>query len=134
MYRTEERAGGLLRTFAVLAILIACLGLFGLASFTAEQRTREIGIRKVLGATVPRITALLCREFLLLVLLANLLAWPAAYWIMGNWLKGYAYRTALDPRIFALALGSALAIALLTVGFQALRAALAKPSESLKYE
>jgi putative ABC transport system permease protein len=134
MYRTEERAGGLLRTFAVLAILIACLGLFGLASFTAEQRTREIGIRKVLGATVPRITALLCREFLFLVLLANLLAWPAAYWIMGNWLKGYAYRTTLDPMIFALALGSALAIALLTVGFQALRAALARPSESLKYE
>jgi putative ABC transport system permease protein len=134
MYRTEERAGGLLRTFAVLAVLIACLGLFGLASFTAEQRTREIGIRKVLGATVPRITALLCREFLLLVLLANLLAWPAAYWIMGNWLKGYAYRTTLDPMIFALALGSALAIALLTVGFQAFRAALARPSESLKYE
>jgi putative ABC transport system permease protein len=134
MYRTEERAGGLLRTFAVLAVLIACLGLFGLASFTAEQRTREIGIRKVLGATVPRITVLLCREFLLLVLLANLLAWPAAYWAMGSWLKGYAYRTRLDPAIFALALASALAIALLTVGFQSLRAALASPSESLKYE
>jgi putative ABC transport system permease protein len=134
MYRTEERAGGLLRTFAVLAVLIACLGLFGLASFTAEQRTREIGIRKVLGATVPRITVLLCREFLLLVLLANLLAWPAAYWAMGNWLKGYAYRTTLDPTIFALALASALIIAVLSVGFQALRAALASPSESLKYE
>jgi putative ABC transport system permease protein len=134
MYRTEERAGGLLRTFAVLAVLIACLGLFGLASFTAEQRTREIGIRKVLGASVPRVAALLCREFLLLVLLANLLAWPAVAWVMGSWLKGYAYRTTLDPMIFALALGSALAIAVLTVGFQALRAALASPSESLKYE
>jgi len=134
MYRTEERAGGLLRTFAVLAVLIACLGLFGLASFTAEQRTREIGIRKVLGASVPRITVMLCREFFVLVLLANLLAWPAAYWVMGNWLKGYAYRTSLDLTVFVLALGSALAVAVLTVSFQAVRAAVASPSDSLKYE
>jgi putative ABC transport system permease protein len=134
MYRTEERAGGLLRTFAVLAILIACLGLFGLASYTAEQRTREIGIRKVLGASVPRITVMLCREFFILVFLANLLAWPAAYWAMSNWLKGYAYRTTLDPVLFVLALALALAIAVLTVSFQALRAAVASPSESLKYE
>jgi putative ABC transport system permease protein len=134
MYRTEERAGGLLRTFAVLAVLIACLGLFGLASFTAEQRTREIGIRKVLGASAPRITVMLCREFFLLVLLANVLAWPAAYWAMGGWLKGYAYRTTLDPAIFILALASALAIAVMTVSFQALRAAVASPSDSLKYE
>jgi putative ABC transport system permease protein len=134
MYRTEERAGGLLRTFAVLAILIACLGLFGLASYTAEQRTREIGIRKVLGASVPQITTLLCREFFFLVLLANLLAWPAAYWAMANWLKGYAYRTSLDATVFVLALALALAIAVLSVSFQALRAAVASPSESLKYE
>ncbi len=134
MYRTEERAGGLLRTFAVLAILIACLGLFGLASYTAEQRTREIGIRKVLGASVPRITAMLCREFFILVFLANLLAWPAAYWAMANWLKGYAYRTSLDAMVFVLALGLALVIAVLSVSFQALRAAVASPSESLKYE
>ncbi|MCJ7486939.1 MAG: ABC transporter permease, partial [Candidatus Aminicenantes bacterium] len=105
MYRTEERAGGLLRTFAVLAILIACLGLFGLASFTAEQRTREIGIRKILGASVPQITVMLCREFFSLVFLANILAWPAAYWAMANWLKGYAYRTTLEPTVFVLALG-----------------------------
>jgi putative ABC transport system permease protein len=134
MYRTEERAGGLLRTFAVLAILIACLGLFGLASFTAEQRTREIGIRKILGASVPQITVMLCREFFILVFLANILAWPAAYWAMANWLKSYAYRTTLEPTVFLLALGLALAIAILTVSFQALRAALASPSESLKYE
>jgi predicted permease len=134
MYRTEERAGGLLRTFAGLAIIIACLGLFGLASYTAEQRTREIGIRKVLGASVPRIALLLTREFFLLVLAANLLAWPAAYWAMGNWLKGYAYRTTLDPGLFVLALALALGIAVLTVSFQAIRAALASPSESLKYE
>ncbi len=134
MYRTEERAGGLLRTFAVLAVLIACLGLFGLASFTAEQRTREIGIRKVLGASAPRITAMLCREFLVLVLAANALAWPAAYLAMGSWLRGYAYRTDLGLTTFVLALGLALAIALLTVSFQAVRAAIASPSESLKYE
>jgi cell division protein FtsX len=134
MYRTEERAGGLLRTFAVLAILIACLGLFGLASFTAEQRTREIGIRKILGASVPQITVMLCREFFILVFLANILAWPAAYWAMANWLKSYAYRTTLEPMVFVLALGVALGIAILTVSFQALRAAFASPSESLKYE
>jgi putative ABC transport system permease protein len=134
MYRTEERAGGLLRTFAGLAILIACLGLFGLASFTAEQRTREIGIRKILGASVPQITVMLCREFFILVFLANILAWPAAYWAMANWLKSYAYRTTLEPMVFVLALGLALAIAILTVSFQALRAAFASPSESLKYE
>ena len=134
MYRTEERAGGLLRSFAVLAVLIACLGLFGLASYTAEQRTREIGIRKILGASVPQISVMLCREFFVLVLLANLLAWPAAYWAMSNWLKGYAYRTTLDLMVFLLALALALGIAVLTVSFQALRAAVASPSESLKYE
>jgi ABC-type antimicrobial peptide transport system permease subunit len=134
MYRTEERAGGLLRSFAVLAVLIACLGLFGLASYTAEQRTREIGIRKVLGASVPQISVMLCREFFVLVLLANLLAWPAAYWVMGSWLKGYAYRATLDLMVFLLALALALGIAVLTVSFQALRAAVASPSESLKYE
>jgi len=93
MYRTESRMGTLLNIFAVLAVVIACLGLFGLASYTAEQRTREIGIRKVLGAGVPRILASVTREFFLLVLLANVIAWPAAYLIMTNWLKGYAYRT-----------------------------------------
>jgi ABC-type antimicrobial peptide transport system permease subunit len=95
-----------------------------LASFTAEQRTREIGIRKVLGASAPRITAMLCREFLVLVLVANLLAWPVAYWAMGSWLKGYAYRTDLGLTTFILALGLALAIALLTVSFQAVRVSL----------
>jgi putative ABC transport system permease protein len=134
MYRTEERAGQLLRTFAVLAIFIACLGLFGLASFMAERRTREIGIRKVLGASVPRITILLCREFFFLVLLANVLTWPLAYWVLGNWLKNYAYRIPLSPLVFVFALGAAMIITILTVSFQAVRAAVANPAEALKYE
>ena len=134
MYRTEEKAGRLLRTFAALAIFIACLGLFGLASFMAERRTREIGIRKVLGASVPQITVLLCREFFFLVLLANALTWPLAYWILGNWLKNYAYRISLNPLIFVIALAMALIITVITVSFQAVRAAVANPAEALKYE
>jgi putative ABC transport system permease protein len=134
MYRTEERAGQLLRTFAGLAIFIACLGLFGLASFMAERRTREIGIRKVLGASVPQITILLCREFFLLVLLANVLTWPLAYWVLENWLKNYAYRIPLSPLVFVFALGAALIITILTVSFQAVRAAVANPANALKYE
>jgi predicted permease len=134
MYRTEERVGRLLKTFAGLAIFIACLGLFGLASFMAEQRTREIGIRKVLGASVPQISALLCREFFFLVLLANLIAWPAAYWALGNWLESYAYRIPLGFAVFLVALGAALVITALTVSFQAVRAAVANPAHALKYE
>jgi hypothetical protein len=134
MYRTEEKAGRLLRTFAVLAILVACLGLFGLASFMAERRTREIGIRKVLGASVPQLAILLCREFFFLVLLANVLVWPVAYWVLENWLKIYAYRISISPLVFLFALGAAMVITILTVSFQALRAAVANPANSLKYE
>jgi putative ABC transport system permease protein len=134
MYRAEERMGSLLKYFAVLAVFIACLGLFGLASFTAEQRTKEIGVRKVLGAGVSQITILLCREFLMLVLLANVIAWPAAYLVMQNWLKSYAYRTSLDLFTFAAAMAAALVIAFLSVSFQAIRAATANPVDSLRYE
>lgn len=134
MYRTEEKAGRLLRTFAVLAIFVACLGLFGLASFMAERRTREIGIRKVLGASVLQITLLLCREFFLLVVLANVLVWPLAYWILENWLKNYAYRIRLSPLAFMFALGTAVIITIITVSFQAIRAAVANPANALKYE
>jgi putative ABC transport system permease protein len=134
MYRTEERAGRLLQTFAVLAIFIACLGLFGLASFMAERRTREIGIRKVLGASVPQIAFLLSREFFLLVLVANVLIWPVAYWVLEGWLKNYAYRIPLSPLVFVFALGTALIITIITVSFQAVRAAVANPANALKYE
>jgi ABC-type antimicrobial peptide transport system permease subunit len=134
MYRAESRIGTLLNYFTVLAVLIACLGLFGLASFTAEQRTKEIGIRKVLGATVSQVTFLLCREFFVLVLLANVLAWPLAYFGMKSWLANYAYRTSLGWMIFVAAMVLALVVALASVSFQALRAAVTNPARALKYE
>jgi ABC-type antimicrobial peptide transport system permease subunit len=123
-----------LKYFTVLAVFVACLGLFGLASFTSEQRTKEIGIRKVLGANVSNITMLLCREFFLLVLLSNILAWPVAFFLMKNWLQRYAYRTSLSVFIFMAALGIALLVAFLSVSFQAIRAATANPVDSLRYE
>jgi ABC-type antimicrobial peptide transport system permease subunit len=134
MYRREESIGTLLKYFAALAIFVACLGLFGLASFTSEQRTKEVGIRKVLGATVSNITVLLCREFFLLVFISNIIAWPVAYFLMRNWLQSYAYRTSLSVLIFIGAMAIALIVALLSVSFQALRAATANPINSLRYE
>ncbi|MCK4645109.1 MAG: ABC transporter permease [Candidatus Aminicenantes bacterium] len=133
-YRSEERMGGLLKYFAILAVFIACLGLFGLASFTAEQRTKEVGIRKVLGASTRQITLLLCKEFFVLVLLSNIISWPVAYFIMKNWLQGFAYRSNLGVATFVLAIGLALIIALLTVSFQAVKAAVVNPVNALKYE
>jgi ABC-type antimicrobial peptide transport system permease subunit len=117
-----------------LAIFVACLGLFGLASFMAERRTREIGIRKILGASVPQLAILLCREFFFLVLLANVLVWPAAYWVLETWLKNYAYRISISPLVFLFALGAAMVITIFTVSFQGVRAAVANPANSLKYE
>jgi ABC-type antimicrobial peptide transport system permease subunit len=134
MYRNEQTIGTLLKYFTILAVFVACLGLFGLASFTAEQRTKEIGIRKVLGASTSQITLLLCREFFILVLLANLIAWPAAYFAMKSWLQNYAYKTSLGLLIFLTALGMALIIAIISVSFQAIRAALTNPVDSLRYE
>jgi len=124
----------LFTSFSVLAILVACLGLFGLASFTAEQRTKEIGIRKVLGASVSNIVVLLTKEFSKWVLLANLIAWPIAYFAMLRWLQNFAYRTRIGVWMFFLAAFLALAIALVTVSYQAVRAALANPARSLRYE
>jgi len=134
MYRAEERMGEILRYFSIVAVLIGCLGLFGLASFMAEQRTKEIGVRKVLGASVAGIVVLLTREFTKWVLLANLVAWPIAWLAINGWLENFAYRTDLSWSSFALAGGAALAIAWLTVSWQAVRAALANPVESLRYE
>jgi len=134
LYRAEERMGDLLKYFAILAVLIACLGLFGLASFTAEQRTKEIGIRKVLGATAPNIIVLLCGEFLKLVLISNIIAWPAAWYVMNSWQQEYAYRAGISSTIFLFAGTVAVIIALLTVSFQAVKAALSNPVQSLKYE
>ena len=133
-YDAERRQGKVLGVFSLLAISIACLGLFGLASFMAEKRTKEIGIRKVLGASISSILLLLSKDFVKLAVLANLIAWPAAYYAMDRWLQAFAYRIDLDvvPFIFSGILG--LAIVLSTVGFQAFKAARANPVEALRYE
>jgi putative ABC transport system permease protein len=134
LYRSEQRIGTILKYFSILAIFISCLGLFGLASFMAEQRTKEIGIRKVLGATVSNIILLLSKEFSKWVLWANVIAWPVAYYAMNRWLQSYAYHINITFWSFLLATGLALIIALLTVCYQATRAALANPADSLRYE
>jgi len=133
-FKDETRIGKLAGLFASLAILISCLGLFGLAAYTAEQRTKELGIRKVLGASVPGLAGLLSREFLQLVGFSCLVAFPLAAWTMNSWLASYAYRTALHWWVFAAAGLGALFIALLTVSFQAIRAALANPVKTLRSE
>jgi putative ABC transport system permease protein len=133
-YRNDRRFATLFGDFAGLAILIACLGLFGLASFSTRQRTKEIGIRKVLGASVAEVVGLLSREFVKLVLLANLVAWPIAYIIMRQWLQNFAYRIDISSWVFILSGGLALIIAMVTVSTQAIKAALANPVEALRYE
>ena len=134
LYRTEKQRGKVFLAFSVLAIFIACLGLFGLASFTSEQKTKEIGIRKVLGATVGNIVRLLSKEFLELVLLANLIAWPVSYYIMHNWLGNFAYRTNINIGTFVVVGVVALIIALVTVSFHAVKSALANPADSIRTE
>jgi putative ABC transport system permease protein len=120
--------------FTVMAILISCLGLFGLASFSAEQRIREIGIRKVLGASVGGIVLLLSRDFLKLVGIAMLVASPVAWLIMHRWLQDFALRVPIDWQVFALTFASTLIITFVTIGFQAVRAGMANPVRSLKTE
>lgn len=134
IYQQEQKLGKLLAVFASLAILIGCLGLFGLASFMAEQRTKEIGIRKVMGASLNSIVLLLSKEFALLVVVANIIAWPVAYLVMNSWLQNFAYPVKLSPGIFVLSAAAALIIALFTISFQAIKAALTNPVDALKYE
>jgi putative ABC transport system permease protein len=133
-YRGIEQVGNLLNSFAVLAVCIACLGLFGLASFMAEQRTREIGIRKVLGAPGLGIVFMLSKEFTRCVLAANIIAWPAAYWAVNKWLENFAYRIDISLLTFILSGFLAFIIALLTVGYKSIKAAKADPVQALKYE
>jgi len=133
-FTDETRIGQLASLFAILAISISCLGLFGLAAYTAEQRTKELGIRKVLGASIHGLASLLSREFLQLVGLSCLIAFPLAWWAMNSWLASYSYRTPLHWWVFAAAGAGALLIALLTVSFQALKAALANPVKTLRSE
>ena len=122
------------RVFAVLAICISCLGLFGLAAFTAERRTKEIGIRKVLGAGVMRLAGLLSGEFMKLIAISSLLAFPVAWYAMHSWLQNYAYHIAIKWWVFVLAGAASIVIALITISFQTIRAAVVNPIRSLRSE
>jgi putative ABC transport system permease protein len=133
-YLAEIKTGQVFSLFAGLAIVISCLGLFGLAAYTAEQRTKEIGIRKVLGASVSNIASLLSRDFLILVVPANIIAWPVAWYAMNKWLENFAYRIDLTIWIFAASGIAAIAVALFTVSFQSIKAATANPVKSLRSE
>jgi putative ABC transport system permease protein len=126
--------GFILKYSAILAILIACLGLFGLASFMAEQRTKEIGIRKVLGSSISGITIMLSKEFVKWVIVANIIAWPISYFLMNKWLQNYAYKISISWWIFGLAGLISFIIALLTVSYQSIKAARSNPVNSLRYE
>ncbi|MGH7453049.1 MAG: ABC transporter permease, partial [bacterium] len=118
----------------IIALFISCLGLFGLAAFSTEQRTKEVGVRKVLGASITSIITLLSKDFVKLVLWANLIAWPVAWFAIHRWLQNFAYRIDIGWWVFALSGGLAMLIAMLTVSTQAIKAALANPVETLRYE
>jgi putative ABC transport system permease protein len=133
-YESDRQFGQIFSIFTVLAIFIACLGLFGLASFMTVQRTKEIGIRKVLGSSVQNIVLLLSKGFIQLVLIANLIAWPLAYWAMSTWLESFPYRITINPLLFVAAGSGVVLIAFLSVGLQTLKAALINPARTLKYE
>ncbi|MDQ6905146.1 MAG: FtsX-like permease family protein, partial [Bacteroidota bacterium] len=126
--------GNIFTAASLWAIFIACLGLFGLVTFTVESRTKEIGVRKVLGATVVNIVSLLSKDFLLLIFIAFIIATPLAWYFMDNWLQNFPYRVSIGLWIFIAAGGMAIIIALLTVSFQAIKAAIANPVKSLRSE
>ncbi|GEO09224.1 ABC transporter permease [Segetibacter aerophilus] len=134
MYRSEQRVGRIFIAFAILALFIACLGLLGLATYAAEQRTKEIGIRKVLGATVSNIAGMLSKDFLKLVVVAAVITFPVAWWAMSKWLQDFAYRTSISWWIFVLAAIVAVVIALVTVCVQAIKAAISNPIKNLRTE
>jgi putative ABC transport system permease protein len=134
MYKSEEKLASLLWIFTLMAIFVGCMGLFGLAAFSAEQRTKEIGIRKVLGANVYSIMALLSKRFVILILVASLIAFPVAWWAMNKWLQDFPYRISISWWMFAIAAAAALVTALITVSFQAIKAAVANPVKSLRAE
>ena len=133
-YQSDHQFGQVFGLFSALTILIACLGLFGLASFMTIQRTKEIGVRKVLGSTVANIVLLLSKGFIQLVIIANLIAWPATWWVMKNWLDSFPYHIGINPLLFLVAGFGVVIIAFLSVGFQTLKAASLNPAKTLKYE
>jgi putative ABC transport system permease protein len=134
LYKEEERTSKIFSLFSILAIFIACLGLLGMASFAAEKRTKEIGIRKTLGAENNTIFILLSKQIIMMVVYAALIASPIAWIAMNNWLKNFAYRIDIAPWMFLLSIVIAFAIALLTISYQAIKAATTNPIRSLKYE
>lgn len=134
LYKSEQKLGELFSVFSILAICVACLGLLGLTAFAAEQRTKEIGIRKTLGASVPGIVALFSKEFLLLIVIANIIAWPITYYAMNKWLSTFAYAIDLNVIPFLVSGFIALTIALVTVSYQAIKAAMVNPINSIRYE
>jgi putative ABC transport system permease protein len=134
LYKAEQKQRTILGIFAGIAILVACLGLFGLAAFTAEQRTKEVSVRKVLGASVSNVVVLLSKDFVKLVLVAIALAVPLAWYLMHQWLQDFVYRITIGPGVFALAGGIAVGIALLTVSYHAIRTALTNPAKTLRSE
>jgi putative ABC transport system permease protein len=134
LYKAEDSRAQIFAAFSLLAVVIGCLGLFGLASFTAERRTKEIGIRKVLGARTRDIVRLLVWQFSRPVIIANIIAWPVAWWMMRNWLNGFDQRIALTPVPFVIAAAIALAIAIATVVGHAVKVARANPIHALRYE
>ena len=133
-YRSEQAIGKIVTVFTILAILISCLGIFGLSSFTTEQRTKEIGIRKVLGATVISIVRHISKEFVLLVFIANIIIWPLAFFVLNRWLQTFAYRISIGWWMFVLTGILVLGVSLLTASWQIIRAAMANPVDSLRYE
>ena len=133
-YKSDLQFGKIFGFFTFWAILITCLGLYGLISFSFARRTKEIGIRKTLGASVESVVLLLTKELLLLVFIANVIGWPIVWYAMTQWLQNFAYRIDINWWIFAVSGSIALIIAVLTVGFQAVKAATANPIESLRYE
>ena len=133
-YRGEVRLNRVLNLVSGLAILVACLGLFGLASFTVTQRTKEIGIRKVLGASIPDLIFLLSKDFMTLIIIANIIAWPVVYYTMNAWLQDFVYRIQLGIWPFLLGGVLSLVIALMTVSSQTVRAAISNPVDALRYE
>jgi len=134
LYKWEHRTGKTIGYFSILTIIIACVGLFGLSSYMAEQRTKEIGIRKAMGASVRQMVTMLVKEFVRCIVIANIFAWPIAYFVIKDWIEDYAYRISLSPWLFLFAAALTLAIGLLTVIYHAVKAAVANPAEAIRYE
>ena len=134
MYSTEKKMSGLVQFFSILAIFISCLGLYGLASYIAEQKTKEIGVRKILGASLAEILKILVSDFILMIGIACLVAFPIGYWLMDNWLTNFAYNVGISWIIFVVTAIVILMLTLITVSYETLKAAMSQPVKSLRHE